>query len=104
MAASRGSNGAEGEFKDGGAAPGQGPAAEPAAIGVGVKPDHLIELTMGGMFAGQGFGKADAVPLVEVHGGGRRRLRGRGGKGCPAGWGVPGCVCRGRTEQILILA
>jgi hypothetical protein len=35
---------------------------------VGIEPDHLIELTVGGLIAGQGFGKVDAVPLVEVHG------------------------------------
>jgi hypothetical protein len=35
---------------------------------VGVEPDHLIELAVGGMVAGQGFWKADAVPRVEVHG------------------------------------
>jgi hypothetical protein len=86
-AAGDGAHGAEGEFEDGGTAAGEGPAAEPAAIGVGVQADHLIHLAVGGMIAGQGFGKADAVPLVEVHGSERQ--------GCGEQW----CV-----EVFLILA
>jgi hypothetical protein len=71
MVAGHRPDGAEGDFKDGGTPPDEGPAAQPTTIRVGVEPDHLIELAVGGVVAGQGLGKADAVPLVEVHGGGR---------------------------------
>jgi hypothetical protein len=70
---------------------------------VGIEPDHLIKLTVGGLIAGQGFGKADAVPLVEVHGWkevvGRKWLAGWRGGGV-AGWGEASRV----AKTILILA
>jgi hypothetical protein len=54
----------------------QGPAAEPAAISLGVDAHHLIELVAGGIdrrVEGQSKGRldggeADAVALMEVHG------------------------------------